>query len=316
MSMRLRMPFALLAALVMVLFSSGPAFAEDGTEETADPTVAAILEDLTGTTASGAANTSDSARSSTADESQSTSATATRSTAPPPAARVAGLGDGNAALSDAAATPPTTSPSTSETPPECIARVVQQLITDLQEALGANGDELAAMIEEALDPANAANLPAFLATLPDLLAEQGEDLSTEGELLLSKAGQELQKCLPAPPAGGGSQTSTPRPSQASGQYTPPTTQPSAFTYRNCDEARALGKAPVYAGQPGYGTHLDSDYDGIGCEETAETVVAQPVAYAGTGKLAYTGVTVQPMVAWGAALVLSGGWLIASGRRRA
>lgn len=36
-------------------------------------------------------------------------------------------------------------------------------------------------------------------------------------------------------------------------------------YRNCDAARAAGAAPVRRGEPGYGTHLDRDGDGIGCE---------------------------------------------------
>ncbi len=36
-------------------------------------------------------------------------------------------------------------------------------------------------------------------------------------------------------------------------------------YANCKEARAAGAAPVYAGSPGYGPHLDRDGDGIGCE---------------------------------------------------
>lgn len=36
-------------------------------------------------------------------------------------------------------------------------------------------------------------------------------------------------------------------------------------YRNCDEARAAGAAPVRRGEPGYGPHLDRDNDGIGCE---------------------------------------------------
>ena len=40
-------------------------------------------------------------------------------------------------------------------------------------------------------------------------------------------------------------------------------QPAAF--RNCTAARAAGAAPVYAGDPGYGEHLDGDHDGIGCE---------------------------------------------------
>lgn len=38
-----------------------------------------------------------------------------------------------------------------------------------------------------------------------------------------------------------------------------------FMYRNCDEARAYGAAPVYEGDPGFGPHLDRDGDGIGCE---------------------------------------------------
>jgi hypothetical protein len=36
-------------------------------------------------------------------------------------------------------------------------------------------------------------------------------------------------------------------------------------YANCSAARAAGAAPVYAGDPGYGRHLDRDGDGIGCE---------------------------------------------------
>jgi len=36
-------------------------------------------------------------------------------------------------------------------------------------------------------------------------------------------------------------------------------------YPNCAAARAAGVAPIYEGQPGYGTHLDRDRDGIACE---------------------------------------------------
>ena len=50
------------------------------------------------------------------------------------------------------------------------------------------------------------------------------------------------------------------------QQTPsPSQPPTSVYYKNCSEARAAGAAPVYAGQPGYGTHLDRDRDGIGCE---------------------------------------------------
>jgi endonuclease YncB( thermonuclease family) len=36
-------------------------------------------------------------------------------------------------------------------------------------------------------------------------------------------------------------------------------------YQNCTAAREAGAAPVRVGDPGYGTHLDRDGDGVGCE---------------------------------------------------
>jgi hypothetical protein len=36
-------------------------------------------------------------------------------------------------------------------------------------------------------------------------------------------------------------------------------------YENCTAARDAGAAPVYEGDPGYGSHLDRDSDGVGCE---------------------------------------------------
>lgn len=40
---------------------------------------------------------------------------------------------------------------------------------------------------------------------------------------------------------------------------------SSWSFRSCAQARAAGAAPVYAGEAGYGPHLDRDGDGIGCE---------------------------------------------------
>ncbi len=36
-------------------------------------------------------------------------------------------------------------------------------------------------------------------------------------------------------------------------------------YENCSAARAAGAAPVHRGAPGYGSHLDRDNDGTGCD---------------------------------------------------
>ncbi|MFC7957945.1 excalibur calcium-binding domain-containing protein [Rhodococcoides kroppenstedtii] len=57
------------------------------------------------------------------------------------------------------------------------------------------------------------------------------------------------------------------PAPAPAPYVAPAQAPaeeSAY-YKNCSAARAAGAAPVYAGDPGYGSHLDRDGDGVGCE---------------------------------------------------
>ncbi|WP_309663156.1 excalibur calcium-binding domain-containing protein [Sphingomonas sp.] len=40
---------------------------------------------------------------------------------------------------------------------------------------------------------------------------------------------------------------------------------SAVHYAGCNEVRAAGKAPLYAGDPGYSVTMDGDGDGIACE---------------------------------------------------
>ena len=42
----------------------------------------------------------------------------------------------------------------------------------------------------------------------------------------------------------------------------------SVTYSGCNEVRAAGKAPLYAGQPGYREDMDGDGDGIACEPHA------------------------------------------------
>ena len=40
---------------------------------------------------------------------------------------------------------------------------------------------------------------------------------------------------------------------------------SSVYYENCTAARNAAAAPVRVGDPGYGSHLDRDGDGVGCE---------------------------------------------------
>ncbi|MFP7696447.1 excalibur calcium-binding domain-containing protein [Trueperella sp. LYQ143] len=49
-------------------------------------------------------------------------------------------------------------------------------------------------------------------------------------------------------------------------YVPdPAPAPTRTYYKNCTEAREAGAAPIHIGEPGYGSHLDRDRDGIACE---------------------------------------------------
>ncbi|MEV5592939.1 excalibur calcium-binding domain-containing protein [Streptomyces sp. NPDC052496] len=41
--------------------------------------------------------------------------------------------------------------------------------------------------------------------------------------------------------------------------------PADVRYANCAAVRAAGAAPLHAGDPGYGRHLDRDGDGVACE---------------------------------------------------
>lgn len=54
-------------------------------------------------------------------------------------------------------------------------------------------------------------------------------------------------------------------SGASSKQRPQRASSSGGAYSNCTAARAAGAAPVRRGDPGYGSHLDRDNDGIGCE---------------------------------------------------
>lgn len=57
----------------------------------------------------------------------------------------------------------------------------------------------------------------------------------------------------------------PAPVQSQAPAPAPAPAPASTYYKNCSAARAAGAAPVYAGNPGYGKHLDRNGDGVGCE---------------------------------------------------
>lgn len=54
--------------------------------------------------------------------------------------------------------------------------------------------------------------------------------------------------------------------QATAQQNAPAPAPAPeVNYKNCTAVKDAGAAPLHAGQPGYGKHLDRDGDGVACE---------------------------------------------------
>lgn len=77
--------------------------------------------------------------------------------------------------------------------------------------------------------------------LPDSPEERPAELDSEW----SARGDDAPASLPAPAARARTEASV--------------------YYRGCNEVRALGKAPLYAGDPGYRAAMDGDGDGVACE---------------------------------------------------
>ena len=55
----------------------------------------------------------------------------------------------------------------------------------------------------------------------------------------------------------------------------PTASATQPFYRNCDEARAAGAAPIRRGEPGYRPALDRDNDGVACDGDSSPGTGSP-----------------------------------------
>jgi len=101
-----------------------------------------------------------------------------------------------------------------------------------------------------------------------ITARVGDYNSTQELLFLEPVSIALRETAPV-----ARQAAAPQPSQAVTLPAPAAPEPAAAApqapastyYANCAAARAAGAAPVRAGDPGYGSHLDRDGDGVGCE---------------------------------------------------
>lgn len=73
--------------------------------------------------------------------------------------------------------------------------------------------------------------------------------------------------VPEPPAPEPSVAVTESPAPAPTAEAPVAPAPThPVKYKNCDDVRAHGAAPLYRGEPGYESKLDRDGDGVACEK--------------------------------------------------
>ncbi|MFZ4842537.1 excalibur calcium-binding domain-containing protein [Mycetocola saprophilus] len=98
----------------------------------------------------------------------------------------------------------------------------------------------------------------------DLEAQVSAQTARVGELEAAVAAAQAAAQAKAPVAPQQFAATPPKTQQPAQAPAAPPAQREVY-YKNCAAARAAGAAPVYAGQPGYGRHLDRDGDGIGCE---------------------------------------------------
>lgn len=116
---------------------------------------------------------------------------------------------------------------------------------------------------------------ARVATFPPNVVHRAAFERAEGEAKAKSNGL-WGACIPAPapaptpapaPVPLVSPTPPPAPPTTAAPAPPATTapQPAQAAFRNCTEARNAGAAPVHRGDPGYGSHLDRDGDGVACE---------------------------------------------------
>jgi excalibur calcium-binding domain-containing protein/uncharacterized protein DUF1524 len=89
-----------------------------------------------------------------------------------------------------------------------------------------------------------------------LLREWGSDC--DGTIKLHERAD--YKTPKARPIGEPKPKATPSPNRE-----PQRTDPPPIYYENCTAVRQAGKAPIRRGDPGYGSHLDGDGDGVACE---------------------------------------------------
>ncbi|WLQ05028.1 excalibur calcium-binding domain-containing protein [Arthrobacter oryzae] len=125
--------------------------------------------------------------------------------------------------------------------------------------LGVKSLEKIAAEKAAADQAAAEKAAAEKAAADKVAADKAASDKAAADAAAAKAAAEQAAAQQAVPQAPAQVPAAPAPA-------PVVPAPSSVQYANCTAVRAAGAAPIYAGTPGYGKHLDRDGDGIGCDK--------------------------------------------------
>ena len=136
-----------------------------------------------------------------------------------------------------------------------------QVAKDSTVHLGVKSLEKIAAEKAAADKASADKAAAEKVTADKAAAEK----AAADKAAADKAAADAAAAKLAAEQAAAQQAVPQAPVQQAAPQVPVAPAPSSVQYANCTAARAAGAAPIYAGTPGYGKHLDRDGDGVGCD---------------------------------------------------
>ena len=90
-----------------------------------------------------------------------------------------------------------------------------------------------------------------------------QDMTTEAAS--GKKSETAETTATSDPAPSPERTESPKKTRSKDSKSDAPAKKSKVHYKNCEEVKEAGAAPLYKGDPGYSSKLDRDGDGIACE---------------------------------------------------
>ena len=101
---------------------------------------------------------------------------------------------------------------------------------------------------------------------PAATATQAPAQDKTTEAASGKKSETAETTATSNPAPSPERTENPKKTRSKNGKSDAPAKKSKVHYKNCDEVKEAGAAPLYEGDPGYSSKLDRDGDGVACEK--------------------------------------------------